>query len=61
MTLNKKKYTKKDLEELKHIAIKLSNKLMLDNLKEHKRDTYDEVVEKLIESYKKNNKVVPHE
>ena len=52
-----KKYSKEELEELKHIAIKLKNKIELDCLKEHERATYDEVVETIIKSYKAS----PHE
>ncbi len=46
-----KKFSKEELEELRHIAIKRSNKLALDDLKDHPKDTYDEVVEKLIKKY----------
>lgn len=52
-----KKYSKEELEELKHVAIKLSNKLTLDDLKDHDRDTYDDVVKKLINSYKSSPKI----
>jgi len=53
----KKKYSKKELEELKLVGIKLKNKLILDIMKEHPRATYDEVVEELIKVYNAS----PHE
>ena len=58
MTLKQelKKYTEEELKELKHVTTKLSNKLILNDLKEHKRDTYDEVIENLIKSYIENKK-----
>ena len=53
----KKKYSEKELEELKLVGIKLKNKLILDSMKEHPRATYDEVVEGLIKIYNAS----PHE